>query len=90
MDGARGIQARVLGPKSGEYLAHRTDRILHGRSNLPVAGGNSLVAVALGEELEEDERIGAATEEFVGTEGNAEALPDALSRVCVGDVTIKD
>jgi hypothetical protein len=60
-----------------------TDRILHGsRSDLLLAGVNSPVAVALDEELEHDERIGAATEEFVGTEGNTEALPDVPS--CAG------
>jgi hypothetical protein len=80
-----------LGPQSGESLVHRTDRILHGsRSDLPLAGGNSPVAVALGEELEDDERIGAATEEFVGTEGNAEALVGTPSRVGGGGATVND
>jgi hypothetical protein len=32
---------------------------------------------ALGEELEDGKRLGVATEEFVGIEGNTEALPDA-------------
>jgi hypothetical protein len=71
-----------LGPQSGESLAHRLDRILYNsRSDLPFAGANLPVAVALGDELEDGKRIGAATEEFIGTEGKTEALPDAPSRV---------
>jgi hypothetical protein len=48
---------------------------------LPLAGGKTPVAIALGEELEDGERIGAATEVFVGTEGETESLPDAPRRV---------
>jgi hypothetical protein len=38
----------------------------------------------LGDELEDGKRIGAATEIFVGIEGNTKALPDDPSRVCGG------
>jgi hypothetical protein len=39
---------------------------------LPLVGSNAPVTIALGEELEDGERIGAAAEEFVGTEGKRE------------------
>ena len=79
---------RVLGPQSDEDLAHRTDRILHrSRSDLSHAGGKTPVVIALGEEQEEGEGIGTATEEFVGTEGKTESLPDASSRVGGGGAT---
>jgi hypothetical protein len=78
INGTRGRQARVLGPHSGEALAHRTDRVLHcSRSDLSLAGGKAPIAVALGKELEEDKGIGATIEELVGAERNTEALPDA-------------
>jgi hypothetical protein len=57
---------------------------------LLLASGNSPVAVALGEELEDDESIGAATEEFDGTEGNTEAWPDAQRRVGGGGAPRND
>jgi hypothetical protein len=47
----------------------------------PLAGGTTPIAVTLGEELQDGKRTGAATGDFVGTEGNTEALPDAPSRV---------
>ncbi len=48
---------------------------------MPFAGGNAPVAVALGEELEDGKRIGAAAEEFVCTDGETESLPDGPRRV---------
>jgi hypothetical protein len=39
---------------------------------LPLVRSNAPVTIALGEELEDGERIGAAAEEFVGTEGKRE------------------
>jgi hypothetical protein len=47
---------------------------------LPLVGSNAPVTIALGEELEDGERIGAAAEEFVGTEGKRESLPDTPCR----------
>jgi hypothetical protein len=50
-----------IGPQSGESPAHRMDRGLRGsRPDLPLAGGNTLVAVALGEELEDCKKVGPA------------------------------
>jgi hypothetical protein len=66
------------GPRSGDFPARRTDRVLHSsRLDLLLVKGKTPVAVVLGEEFEDGNRVRAATEEFVGTEGNTEALPDA-------------
>jgi hypothetical protein len=74
------IQARVSGSRSSESLAPRTDHVLHAsRSDLPLAGDKTNVAIALGEELGDIKRVSVTTEDFVGTEGNTEVLPDAPS-----------
>ena len=61
VDATGGIEARVRGPQSGKALADRTEGVLHSaRPDLPVAGGDTAIMVALAKDLRS--RTGSSTE----------------------------
>jgi hypothetical protein len=76
IDGAYGVEARVWGPQSGEALAHRTEGVLHcARANWLAAGSGATVAVALGEDLENEDWVWDVGKVFIGAEGKTEGAP---------------
>ena len=76
IDGASGVEVGVMGPQSGEALAHRAEGVLHcARANWLVAGGCTTVAVVLGEDLEHEDGVGNVGKSFVGAEGLTECTP---------------
>jgi hypothetical protein len=83
---AEGILADVRGPQLGERLAHRTDGVLHrSRFNGLSFGGVSSVAVALGEDLDDGDGVGAVAYKGVEVVFQAELLPTVPMRIrCFG------
>jgi len=79
-------QARVRGPQFGQRLADITKGLLHGtRSDTERAFGESAVPVALGEDLEEGDRIGDVVQERGDAEFQAVMFPNRPSPIlCVG------
>jgi len=76
VDGADGVEAGVWGPQSGEALAHRTEGVLHcARANWLAAGSCATVAVALGEDLENEDWVWDVGKVFIGAEGKTEGAP---------------
>ena len=67
---------RVTGPQSGEALAHHMEGVLHcARANWLAAGCGVTITVPLGEDLEEEDRVGNVCEGFIGSKGLAEGAP---------------
>jgi hypothetical protein len=76
VSGASGVFADIFGPHAGELLTHCTERVFHSASPDGVTtGGQSPVAVALGEDLEEGDGVWVGTEEGVDILGSAEMIP---------------
>ena len=86
VDATSGVEARVRGPQSGEALANRTEGILHcARPDLPVAGCNAAIPVALAKDLEEQDRVFNRGEGGVSAQGVTEVAPDGPDAIlCAG------
>jgi hypothetical protein len=86
VDATGGIEARVRGPQSGEALADRTEGVLHSaRPDLPVAGGDTAVTVALAKDLEKQDGVVNRGEGGVGAKGVTEVTPDGPDAIlCAG------
>ena len=81
-----GIEARVWGPQSGKALADRTEGVLHSaRPDLPVAGGDTAITVALAKNLEKQDGVINRGEGGVGAKGVTEVTPDGPDAIlCAG------
>jgi hypothetical protein len=86
VDATRGIEARVRGPQSGKALADCTEGVLHSaRPDLPVAGGDSAITVALAKDLEKQDGVIDGGEGGVGAKGITEVMPDGPDAIlCAG------
>jgi hypothetical protein len=77
VDVAKGVSAGVVGPHTFELLSHRLLGAFHCPSpDASTAGRNCALAIAVGKDFKEVDRVPHFKEPGVNAQGDAECLPD--------------